>query len=287
MTNNITEEERIRRRREKFSAHKSKSIINDPLADISLLSRSGNSKLIQTLRNDPDIREQLISDIENIVEDRSKSHLVEHGLRKLREIFSSCRENRDIHKGMFWNQADRVYNLSYRYYLESGQISKLGGLVLKPIIEWFPEVIKNKYLPIYGIYLTHYEKDTSKFIDECLSNSFLITENDMVLTQMANIYSLNTDAVGKWFQLYEKLVPIQKHFLQEAHIHNEMARRSLNTIERSYNQLSLHTISKLWYHSKIPNDIRDLLITQFESKRTLDNLDDIIMFKKKRRLQVK
>lgn len=275
----ITDEERIRRRKQKFSAEASNLIINDPLSDVLLLSRSANSDIINSLRNDPELREGLISNIEHIYNEPGKDNQVEHGLRKLREILSSCRENAFSKNEIYWKQTSKVYDLSYEFYLRSGSISKVGDVVLKPIMEWFLRNRAAKYIPIYQLYISHFERDIAKCTDEMFRGNLYPSRKDMLPIKMANIYVLNSGPVGDWFRMYHELTTQQQEFLVAAKILNEMVQRSLTHIKICYNQLSFYAISKLWLDNDTTFDIFQEL-TEFESTKVNGNKDDIIMFRK-------
>lgn len=276
----LLDEERLRRRKQKFSAEASRSIINNPLSDVSLLSRSNNSSVINSLRDDPAVRDGLISDIEGIFDDVHKDHQAEHGLRKLREILSSLREDVTVDKDIYWRQTSTVYELSYNYYLKKGIISKLGGLVLRPIVDWFPQDRKLDFIPIYDLFLSHFEKDINKCVDEILKRSSTITEKETVIIKMANIYVLNSDSTSVWFHLYHTLSPFQQQFLKLSNIFDEMVQRSLKNVTFCYNQLSLSTLSELWFDADPTVELSQHLLDTYESKKSNITDDTIILFKK-------
>lgn len=78
-----TDEETLKRRRDKFSKEATLQIRNDLLRDAALLSRSSSDANLETIINDYAAREKIVRELEQLFQSRDNDALLEHGLRKL------------------------------------------------------------------------------------------------------------------------------------------------------------------------------------------------------------
>ena len=110
---------RAERRKAKFSEESRHRILNDPLKDRSLLSRSDRTSepdTLTSLRNNHRSRQELLARIKLRCGKDSKDELIGHGLRKLREVLVSIFES-EKHDRIFLSFAREVHELSIEYYL--------------------------------------------------------------------------------------------------------------------------------------------------------------------------
>ena len=272
----LNNEEVLRKRKERFSKFGKEAIINDPLRDVALLSRSGESNTIIDLKINHDKRSEMVSMLKLLFYDEKQLTTVEHGLRKLREVFMSIRQDHTDEDESFWKQASEVYKLSYDFLLRHGQYNKLGGLVLNAIHEWFPLQYRKPYAKIYALYLSHIEKDVPKCVD-FLQYSSVSQSESLDIINMANIYVLKSESPRIWFHYCKNLKDDEFNFLEISSVMQVMINRTENLLQLCYNQLSVKVAQQLWFGDHFTSNLE----TRIKDKYDMRAGTDIILFKKR------
>lgn len=273
------EETRKLLRLQKFSTTARDKIINDPLNDRALLSRSSSSSLEELLKS-PEARDQLLNQLREI---SSKSEAVnnsqlEHGLRKLREVIVSVYEqNKEDYA--FLQTANDVYQLSYNYYLNKKDFGKLGNLVLKFMFTHLSSDSNREYADIYILHVSHNENDIGKCL-ELIGRQATITNDARRLLGLSLIYSKRTECPSKWFQLLAEMPEssLAYKFLKRSPAYSEMQTRCIAVVSKCYNQISVEFLLRQWFYGFLsPSEISQRCQTRTTSSGT-----QIIEFKRQR-----
>lgn len=264
------------RRKQKFSKESTEKIRNNFLLDVSLLSRQQNAKDFTKLLNLQSERDKLLFQIQ----DCSNDELIEHGLRKLREVVVAIWDsNKD--DPIFIHFVQNVYVESYNFFLRVNKINMIGNIVLEFLVKNLPQFAKERgFLTIYILYVSHVEMDINKSILVMLNFDFW-EEN---LINLATFYCIRKTKPDKWFQiLTENYINDQLviEFLEVTGKITELQERCLTVCSKSYNQLSLNAFNQIWLHNYPLNSIIETkIIKSFSLQTTTDDVK-VIHFKQR------
>ncbi|QLQ79818.1 hypothetical protein HG537_0C04670 [Torulaspora globosa] len=271
------------RRLQKFSIEARDRIINDPLNDRALLSRSSSSSL-DYLRSSVKAREELLEHIKAIwtQDNRTKDNQVEHGLRKLREVIISIFEQHNQDQEFILFTFD-VYRLSYEYYHVKKEHHKLSNLVLASMVTNIPRNLVAEYAETYAICISHIERDTGKcleFVNKWHSYGKL-DDSYKRYVRMSMILNNRTESPEKWFELLKETPSslLAYKLLRSTSAFIEMRDRCFTTVSRCYNQISVNFLLHYWLHDFLDEpELKIHLKTKINHYGT-----EIIEFKRTRR----
>lgn len=272
-----TRETFIDKRKQKFSKEAIEKIRNDFLQDASLLSRQQNSDNFSKLLTSQSAREKLLMEIKTC----SNTDLIEHGLRKLREVIVSLWDSKETDPS-FIKFAQNVYVESYKFSLGANKLNMVGNIVLQFLIEKLPQFAKEKgFLTVYIIYISHIEMDMNKAISLMLKYDYLKETLLILITS----YCFNKTKPDEWFQVLvdsyidDKLVV---EFLEAAGKITELQERCLGACKKSYNQLSLSAFSELWLHRYPLSKAVEQQMIELYGLQTANEGSKILYFKKRK-----
>lgn len=271
------EESKRLRRLHKFSTAARDKIINDPLNDRALLSRSSSNSVEELLRSSK-TRNQLLNRLKN--EDVNDSQL-EHGLRKLREVIVSAYEqNKD--DPSFQRDLLDVYQMSYEYYFIKKDYGKLGNIVLKFIFTHLREISAEyaEYADIYILHVSHNEFDMGKCLTLIRSRN-KIDDNTRKLLDLSLIFNNHTSCPSRWFELLAKMPEssLAYQFLRDSPAYKEMQKRCFTIVSKCYNQISSEFLLRQWFHCLLSQSE----LSQHYQTTTTPRGDQIIVFKRSKR----
>lgn len=248
----LEEDSRRLRRLQKFSNDARERIINDPLNDRALLSRSSSSSL-DDLRSSSKARRELLEQLKAIwaQNSRARDDQVEHGLRKLREVIISIYGQHSQEEEFVLFTLD-VYKLSYEYYDVKKEHHKLGNLVLAFIVNNIPKQLAAEYAEAYAVYISHFERDTGnclRFVNKWHSEGKL-DGSYRRLIRMSMILNHGAESAGKWFELLGEIPSssLAYKLLRSSSAFPEMRDRCFATVSRCYNQISVSFLLQRWFH---------------------------------------
>ncbi|CCD24680.1 uncharacterized protein NDAI_0D03660 [Naumovozyma dairenensis CBS 421] len=286
---NITDEERQRRRREKFSNATTLKIKNDLLKDTSLLSRTttDSNSNINSLINDPMTRLNYLDQLEGL----SNSHngtdttiSLEHGLRKLREVIIKIYYE-NYKDGNFVTFVKKVYFLSYKYFISSCKINELGGTILSFLYEHRYELdVPKEYIDVYHFYTSHFQKNLGKFMQEIAFNpNSSLVGNDRIIMRMALTYVKYSSCPSFWFQSLESYSEdsLVYEFLTTSGIKKNMQIRCIDLASKCYNQLSLDFFKERWLGNTVLDPVGLRQLNDIYLLETRNNGHQTIIFRKK------
>ncbi|CCF58946.1 hypothetical protein KAFR_0F03500 [Kazachstania africana CBS 2517] len=235
--------EQLERRRKKFSKETRDRLINDPLLDAALLSRSKNI-FLKNLQQDQQQREQLLAKLKA----EERSDVLDHGLRKLREIIVSIFDSNNNDVG-FVRFVEEVYTTSFEFFLSNNQFQKMGP-ILKFIVDNLVHIAcYAEYFEAYIVYISHIQNDLSSSLKLIKGKDALRQYNDAMLLSL--IYGCSIDSPHTWFKLlmekhYNKDDSLMYRMLLKAGKIEEMQLRVINIIKVSYNQISMAFLKDFW-----------------------------------------
>lgn len=286
MVNQDLSDEELRRirRLHKFSSEARDKIVNDPLNDRALLSRS-TSSVLNELRDSPKLRNKLLNDLQDLWKgsDPGKDTQVEHGLRKLREIIVSIYNQHDQDKEFIQFTLD-VYKLSYDYYHSKKEYHKLGNLVLAFVVTNLPKPLAAEYAEIYALFISHIECNMGnclKFVNKWQPFEGGLNISYKRSVRMSMIFNNRTESPVKWLQLLEEIPSdsMAYKFLRDSPAFVEMRDRCFTAVSRCYNQISFHFLQQYWLHNMMSeSDLRAHFKTTINPHGT-----EIVEFKRPRR----
>ncbi|QLL32938.1 hypothetical protein HG536_0D04600 [Torulaspora globosa] len=279
----LEKDSRRLRRLQKFSNEARDRIINDPLNDRALLSRSSSSSL-DDLRNSAKLRSKLLEHLKVVWTQYSpvKDSQVEHGLRKLREVIIGIygQHNQDEEFMLFTFD---VYKLSYEYYHAKKEHHKLGNLVLAFMVSNVPKRLAAEYAEAYAIFISHIERDMGnclKFVNKWHSEGKL-DDSYRRYVRMSMILNNRTESAGKWFELLKEIPnsSLVYKLLRSSSAFLEMRDRCFATVSRCYNQISMSFLLHYWFHDFLDEaELKTRLKTKVNDHGT-----EIVEFERTRR----
>lgn len=264
------EDSRAEKRRLKFSQEARDAILRDPLRDGSLLSRSSTSS-VRELQTSQQAREQLLLQLQS----QKDRVLLEHGLRKLREIivsvFQGCKD--DI---SFLELVHKTYNMSYDFFLEERQFNKLGAVVLSFMATNFP---CSPYRELYALHSSHVGNNLNECIKVLAGDPplYKLDKLHRQLILLSSIYVANMDSPSRWFQILMTLPTHLHKYLVAIPAYSHMRTRCLQHVRRCYNQISLDFLLNYWFHGMATkSDI------QREWHAEVNHTSQMIVFRRRR-----
>lgn len=271
------------RRLQKFSSTARDRIINDPLTDRALLSRSASSNL-DGLLNSQRLREQLLQQLKaKRLEATKDDAQIEHGLRKLREVIVSVSEQHKSDSQFIKFSLD-VYKMSYDFYLSKREYQKLGNLVLAFMATKLPSELTADYRVVYVLHLSHIENNMGKCIKMIeLEYGRHGRIDDMLrkLLRLSLIYTNHTECPSEWFKLLASFPvgsPVYE-FLRPSPAYAGMLKRCLVMVGKCYNQISTGYLLEGWLH----NFLEKTELSHLYHIRQTPKGNEIIDFKEARR----
>lgn len=279
---NDDEKARIARRKAKFSEQRRQELLDDPLKDKSLLSRStadNETTVMMRLKTNQTVRDQMFVQIQELARSgNSDDEVIEHGLRKLREIIVSIYHS-EKRNDEFMNSVKNVYIYSIEFYLGRRPVNwtKLVN-ILEAFVRKVSGVLECKE---HGSALVLYEA----IEQQQYGRSLQIIQGhekqlwDPVLCRLI-VKSCATDNFHLWFYALSKLD--DKTFLYKFLItlpyHEQAVHTVLNIISRSYHQLTLAHITEFWFQSVPIAHLKDVI----SSRWTVNELNhgSIVKFRK-------
>ncbi|CDO94664.1 unnamed protein product [Kluyveromyces dobzhanskii CBS 2104] len=278
---NNEERAKLERRRSKFSEQRRQELLNDPLKDKSLLSRStaGNETMIMTkLKKDQTARDQFFCQIQDLARTKdADDELLEHGLRKLREIIVSVYDDQK-HDLRFIYSIKDVYSFSIEFYLQKSPVNwtKLAS-ILEAMVQ---RVSTSADCKVYASALTLYEAIETQQHSRALQK---IRENpghywDPASCRML-IESCATSNYHQWFCTLSSIPNDSILFKLTTSLpyHDDAVNDMLLTISRAYNQLSMAYLTEFWFHSVPIANLKSSISSRWTISQTND--DVIIKFK--------
>ncbi|CDF87550.1 BN860_08966g1_1 [Zygosaccharomyces bailii CLIB 213] len=261
---------RTEKRRLRFSQEARDAILRDPLRDGSLLSRSSTSSA-RELQTSQQAREQLLL----LLQSQKDRVLLEHGLRKLREIivsvFQECKDDTN-----FLKLVHKTYNMSYDFFLEDRQFHKLGAVVLNFMATNFP---CSPYRELYALHCSHVGSNLNECIKVLMGDppSYKLDELHRQLILLSSIYVANMDSPSRWFQILMTLPTHLRKYLIAIPAYSHMRTRCLQHVRKCYNQISIDFLLKYWFHGMaIKSDI------QHEWQAEVNCTSQMIVFRRRR-----
>lgn len=240
----------LAKRQQKFSETARTKIINDPLRDTALLSRSASSNVKKLLATQQ-AREEFLKQLQLEASQKPDNQAVlEHSLRKLREVIVSVYDENESDP-KFLDFVTDVYKMSYNLYLSKREFSTLGGIVLNFMASKLPQLSED-YTTLYIIYLSHVEHN----MDKCLSlimKGILGGSVDSLshkLVRLSLIYENHTTCPSEWFQILKTFPSdsLLHKFLKASPAYLEMKQRCFQMVEKCYNQIPLDFLLNGWFH---------------------------------------
>lgn len=282
--NALDEESKRIRRQQKFSSDAREKIINDPLRDRALLSRS-NTASLNNLQKSPKARGELLEALRSIWShsDGSKNSQLEHGLRKLREVIISIYSKQKTDRE-FVRFSYQVYELSYEFYLSQKDYRKLGNLVLKFMVTNMPKNLITEYMDVYALFIAHIECDMGnclQFVRNWMDLDNHFEGSTKRYVQMSVVFNNHTQSPDTWFKLLEDIPKdsLVYRFLKDSPAYTEMSERCLSTVSKCYNQISVDFLLRHWLHGFM---VESELNKRFDTKLNAHGTH-IIEFKRPRR----
>lgn len=269
------QKQRLERRRQKFSEETRDNILNSPLRDEALLSKSTNAG-IESLVASQDLREKFLCQLKHKNADQR-----EHGLRKLREIIVSIYDQNKSDRS-FVEQAYEVYKMSYDFYLQKRDFNKVANLVLSFMVTHLPLDMTVEYAEINIISLSHVTRDMDMCIRSVRDMAHGSTPSELLnsLLEMSVIYMYQTSSPRRWFKIlsaFDTESPIYS-YVTRSKAFMEMRRRNFEQIAKCYNQIPVGFLIDRWFSNMITADeVRSL-----HDFVTTPNGAEVIVFKKRR-----
>lgn len=240
--------QRLEKRKLKFSKDSRDSILNDPLRDKALLSRSINTN-IESLLTSQSNREKFLESLKT-----EGTTSLGHGLRKLREVVISIYDKNSKEES-FVRLVFEVYEMSYNFYLKEKDFNKLGCLILNFMVTKLPLALVKEYAEVYVISLSHLQHD----MDKCLlflRNTWQDTELTSISRQLLDlslIYSCQTGSPCDWFKIVSTFPTgsLIYEYLTRCPAFNEMEQRTWKLIKKCYNQIPSKFLVDGWFQGMI------------------------------------
>lgn len=257
----------LARRQQKFSKTARDKIINDPLKDTALLSRS-TSPSVKKLLATQQARENFLKQLQNKASQKSNNQdELEHALRKLREVIVSVYDENEIDP-KFLDFVNDVYKMSYDLYLSKREFSILGSLVLNFMASKLSELSED-YTTLYVIHLSHVEHNMDKCLGLIMKN---VSGNSIdplshKLMRLSLIYENRATCPSEWFQIL-KTFPSDSlihKFLKALPAYSEMQQRCFEMVKKCYNQIPLNFLLNGWFHGFV---LVSEISKQYEIKTT-------------------
>lgn len=232
----------VEKRRLKFSQEARDAILQDPLRDVSLLSRC-NAAGVQELQSSQLARESLLEQLRS----QENLELLEHGLRKLREVIVSVFDEQESNRN-FLELVHETYEMSYNLFMRQGQFYKLGVIVLSFMATKFPQSL---YRQLYALHASHVANDLNKCINILVGNppSYILPESQRRLILLSSIYVERVDSPARWFEILVSLPARQRELLTAAPAFCTMQERCFQYVQKCYNQISVNFLLNHWFYN--------------------------------------
>lgn len=269
--------ETLKRRREKFSKESLRAVKDDPLKDVSLLSR-GNTQADEQL-NTMEKREAFILRLSKLDDDKES---LEHGLRKIREVLVSCFDS-ESHNARFIFLCEQVYQMTYDLLLAQQKIDKLALTVLEFIVsnqnsfhEEFQISFWYIYILYFGLSVQDLEKCLAVAVELRRTNYKYDSQTLDSILDLALVYNLENDSPAQWFSTLSHIKSDKLlKFIDATGALNDMHMRCLKLVTRCYNQISMEFLQNYWFCSaSLPIAVRnivsrDYLVTENEGHQVI------------------
>ncbi|CUS22940.1 LAQU0S07e03664g1_1 [Lachancea quebecensis] len=277
----MSEQEKLAKRRLKFSKEARQQILGDHLNNQALLSRSQSpDETIKRLQRDHQAREELLDNIEAKEIHNAPSDQIEHGLRKLREIIVGAGDanRRDP---SFVQFACRVYQKSVLFYCRRQEVTKCYQVLnffVESLAPYAPSQLAKEMSACYAIYMSHVDNNISGFF-EVLNRIELNSQYSQVCIALSLIYCVQDQSLSTWFRIVSEIPPhsLLRDFILALPAFGLLKSRTLGTLSKCYNQLSVAFIKQYWFH-----DLYTELEPELEQKWNIETTKSnarIVMFK--------
>ncbi|SCU92711.1 LAME_0F01156g1_1 [Lachancea meyersii CBS 8951] len=281
----MSHDTRLEKRRFKFSEHARQQILNHQLHDQFLLSRSGAiNKNLHLLQNDQAARMRLWTEIEAQESLDGNSPLIEHGLRKLREIIITV-DSESYCDVEFRTLAARVCEKTVQFYSRRGEHHKsypfLKFYVHNLLIYDASEALSQELAICCALYISHYAHDISLCLSLLRSQMSDFTLHELCKT-LSLVYCIKNEPSCVWFRAMTQIPAssLVRQFLETLPAFEEMKQRTIQMVSSSYNQISISFLSAYWF-SGLWADLEPQ-ISQKWSIETLKTGTRVVKFKSKR-----
>lgn len=260
----MNSEQKLQKRRLKFSKTAKQHILEDALDDKSLLSRSDTvNDSIKRLQRDQEARKRLLLEIETIEQTEPDSDRVEHGLRKLREVIVSVSQKNCMDSD-FVELAGRVCEKTTRFYCRRKEVNKCYPSLHFYSKHLLPQVrggLPSEIASCCALYVSHVDQDLLTCLRQ-LNTYKLDAHHQEVCLTLSLAYCIQDQPASNWFRAVSQLrnSSLLREFVLALPAFHQVRTRALQTISKSYNQLSLSFIDQYWYHGLYQNlesDIAD------------------------------
>ncbi|SCV00613.1 LANO_0F07756g1_1 [Lachancea nothofagi CBS 11611] len=274
--------EALAKRKLAFSENARRQILHDQLRDSSLLSRSASTNIaLRQLQRDQCARDDFLKEIETQEEQAPNSSLVEHGLRKLREIIVAAGSNicRDP---KFLDFATRVYEKTVKYYCKHREAHKSYPSIRFYVDNLLQHAISNslsqQMVACCALYISHGEGNLTRCLT--LLNSHMLNSDLYEPSKtLSLVYCIQNQPPSVWFKVVSELPDssLIRIFISALPAFQKMQQRTMKMISVCYNQLSVSFLSVYWFHG-MWKDLEHY-VSQNWTIETLQNSTKIVKFK--------